>query len=247
MAEAMPTTAMVLAAGLGLRMRPLTLTTPKPLIEVGGRTLIDRVLDTLAEGGIERAVVNVHHLGEQLIAHLARRKQPEVIVSDERAALLDSGGGVAKALPQLGDRFVIVNADSFWLDRPGANLNALAATFDPAAMDARLLLVPREAAVGFDGAGDFRLEADGRLARRGTAPAAPFVYSGCCLIKAGLFEDAPGGPFSLNRVFDRALAAGRLHGEVLDGLWLHVGTPAGITEAEAAMARYREGGASARA
>jgi MurNAc alpha-1-phosphate uridylyltransferase len=236
----MPTTAMVLAAGLGLRMRPLTLTTPKPLIEVGGRTLIDRVLDTLAEAGIERAAVNVHHLGDRLIAHLSGRKTPEVIVSDEREALLDSGGGVVKALPHLGDPFFVLNADSVWLDRPGVNLRALAANFDPAAMDVRLLLVPREAAVGFEGAGDFFLEPDGRLRRRGTAPAAPLVYSGCGLIKAELFDGAPAGAFSLNRIFDRALAAGRLHGELLDGLWLHVGTPGGIAEAEAAMARHAD-------
>ena len=245
MATLMPTTAMVLAAGLGLRMRPLTLSTPKPLIKVGGRALIDRSLDTLAEAGIERAVVNVHHLGEQLIAHVAGRKAPEVIISDERAALLDSGGGVVKALAYLGDAFFLLNADSVWLDRPGVNLRALAANFDADAMDARLLLVPREDAVGFDGAGDFFVEPDGRLKRRGNTATAPLVYSGCGLIKAELFAGAPAGAFSLNRVFDRALAAGRLHGEVLDGLWLHVGTPDGIALAEAAIARYRDKTAAA--
>ncbi|ALK10950.1 nucleotidyltransferase family protein [Blastochloris viridis] len=236
MATLLPTTAMVLAAGLGLRMRPLTLSMPKPLIEVAGRALIDRVLDTLAEAGIERAVVNVHHLADQLIAHLERRSRPTVIVSDERDGLLDSGGGVVKALPQLGDTFLVLNADSFWLDRPGLNLKALAANFDPEAMDARLLLADRAAAIGFDGAGDFFLEPDGRLKRRGAAPTAPLVYAGGAVMTATLFEGAPAGPFKLTRMFDRAQAAGRLHGQRLDGLWLHVGTPPAIALAEAAIA-----------
>ena len=235
----LPTSAMVLAAGLGLRMRPLTLTTPKPLIEVAGRTLIDHVLDRLAEGAVARAVVNVHHLADHMEAHLTGRRRPRIIVSDERAELLESGGGVAKALPHLGERFFVTNADSFWIDEAGINLRALADAFDPSTTDILMLVVPREAAVGFDGAGDFFLRPDGRLARRGAAPTAPFVYAGCCLMEARLFAEAPGGPFSLNRIFDAALARGRLHGRVLDGLWLHVGTPPAIALAEAAIASRR--------
>jgi N-acetyl-alpha-D-muramate 1-phosphate uridylyltransferase len=229
--------AMLLAAGLGTRMRPLTLTRPKPLIEVAGRTLLDHVLDRLVEAGVETVVVNVHHLAEQMEAHLAARSRPRVIISDERAGLLDSGGGVRKALPLLGAApFVICNADSFWIDGPRPNIARLIAAWDPLAMDVLMLVAPTATSVGFEGRGDYRLDAQGRLVRRGEREVAPFVYAGILLIKPELFAGTP-EVFSLNRLFDKAEAAGRLHGRRLDGVWLHVGTPQAIEEAESHIAR----------
>jgi MurNAc alpha-1-phosphate uridylyltransferase len=229
--------AMLLAAGLGTRMRPLTLTRPKPLIEVAGRTLLDHVLDRLVEAGVETVVVNVHHLADQMEAHLAARSRPRLIVSDERAGLLDSGGGVKKALPILGTApFVICNADSFWIEGPRPNIASLIEAWDPLAMDVLMLLAPTATSVGFEGKGDYRLDAQGRLARRGEREVAPFVYAGVLLIKPELFAGTP-EVFSLNRLFDGAEAAGRLHGRRLDGVWLHVGTPLAIEEAESHIAR----------
>jgi len=239
-------TGMVLAAGLGTRMRPITDTLPKPLVRVAGRTMLDHALDRLAEAGIARAVVNVHHLADQIEAHLAARDgAPEITVSDERDALLETGGGIRRALPLLGVApFLAMNADTLWIERERANLRRLIEAYDPASMDILLLLAPVDTAVGYDGQGDFLMDAQepekpGRLTRRGTQPSAPFVYAGAGIFHAGLFADTPEGAFSLNLLFDRAIAAGRLHGLRLDGAWLHVGTPDAIAEAEAHIALAR--------
>ncbi len=232
-----PKSAMVLAAGLGTRMRPLSDTTPKPLIEVGGRALIDHALDRLAEAGVEHAVVNVHHLAEQIIEHVAGRRQPEVTISDERDALLETGGGVVKALPLLGtDPFFILNSDSFWTEGPRPNLAALAQAWDAWRMDALMLLAPTVSAIGYDGRGDFFMDEIGRLMPRTETDVAPFVYTGVGIAEpTAMFADAPDGPFSLNMLIDRISEAGRLFGMRIDGTWFHVGTPGAIEEAERAL------------
>lgn len=228
--------AMVLAAGLGTRMRPITDRIPKPLVKVAGKTLLDHVLDPLAEAGVTRAVVNVHHLADQIEAAVAGRSAPAVVISDEREKILDSGGGVVRALPHLGETFVIRNADSFWKDRGPSNLARMIAAFDPARMDTLLLLAPMEGGVGFDGPGDFFLDAEGRLTRRGSAARAPYAYAGAAIMRKADFAGRNDGEiFSLNALWNASLATGRLHGLVLDGLWLHVGTPDAIGAAEAAL------------
>ncbi len=237
MPPTMPTAAMVLAAGLGTRMRPLTDTRPKPLVPVAGKALLDHGLDRLAAAGVDTAVVNVHYLAEQIIAHVAGRQAPRIVISDERDRLLETGGGVVRALPLLGPApFFLLNADSFWVETGAPALAALAAAWDPAAMDALLLLARPAGATGYDGPGDFAMDAAGRLRRRGAAPRAPYVYTGAGILAPALFAGAPEGAFSLNLLFDRAIAAGRLHGVVLDGTWCHVGTPGAIAAAEAALA-----------
>ncbi len=229
--------AMVLAAGRGERMRPLTDTRPKPLIAVGGRAMLDRALDALVRAGVEATVVNLHHLGEMIAQHLAVRAAPRIHLSRE-TTLLDTGGGVTAALSQLGPApFFVVNGDVVWTDGPTPALSRLAAAFEPDRMDALLLLVRREAAVGFDGAGDFYLEAEGRAVRRGARASAPFVFGGLQVLAPALFADAPSGAFSLNLLYDRAAQRGRLCGLVHDGDWLHVGTPQGLDLAEKALAR----------
>lgn len=228
-----PQIAMVLAAGLGTRLKPITDHTPKPLVSVAGRTLLDRCLDRLVEAGVSRAVVNVHWLGQKIRRHLATRRDIEITISDESDLLLETGGGIAKALPLLGEApFFAVNADLIWRDDGLSSLRRLGDTFDPATMDGLLLLQPREAATGHNGPGDFLLAADGRLARRGTQMIAPFVYTGVQILRPGLFQDAPSGAFSLNVLYDRAIAAGRLHGLVHHGDWMDVGTHDGLTQAE---------------
>jgi len=229
------TRAFVLAAGLGKRMRPITATLPKPLVEVAGRALLDHALDRAAEGGIRQAVVNVHYLADLIEGHVAKRKAaPEIVVSDERDRLLETGGGVKKALPLLGDDpFVVFNADSFWLEGPDSNLARLVAAWSPETMDILLLVAPTATSLGYEGAGDFVMAPDGRLERRGEREVAPFIYAGVAILKPGLFADTPEGAFSLNLLFDRAIAADRLHGLRLDGQWLHVGTPEAIAAAEA--------------
>jgi MurNAc alpha-1-phosphate uridylyltransferase len=227
---------MVLAAGLGTRMRPYNGQLPKPLVPVRGRPLIDHVLDKLAAAQVEIAVVNVHHLADQIEAHLASRSRPRIVISDERAALLNTGGGVVKALPQLGTApFYHVNSDTLWIDGVRPNLDRLAAAFDPAGMDALLLLATTTASVGYSGLGDFSMTADGRLRRRVERQVVPFVYAGVAILAPALFKDAPAGAFSLNALFDRAMAAERLFGLRLDGVWMHVGTPEAIAAAEAAI------------
>ncbi len=232
-----PTTAMVLAAGLGTRMRPLTDDRPKALVEVGGRALIDHVLDRLAEAGVTRAVVNVHWFADRLEAHLgARGRGPEIVISDERDLLLETGGGLKKARPLLGDAPVFVaNIDSVWIDR-GDALGDLVRLWDPSRMDAALLLARREGAIGFEGDGDFFLADDGRLTFRGEAPAAPFAYMGVHITRPGYADGGPEGPFSLSPLWRASAAAGRLYGCVLDGDWMHVGDPQARDEAEARLA-----------
>jgi MurNAc alpha-1-phosphate uridylyltransferase len=233
---AIPKTAMVLAAGRGVRMRPLTDTMPKPLVPVAGKPLLDHVLDRLAAVGVERAVVNVHYFGEQIIDHVENRREPKVIISDERGVLLDTGGGVVKALPELGaEPFFHLNADTIWIDGVQSNLARLAEAFDAASMDALLLLAPTAGSIGYSGRGDFTMLADGRLRKRPERDVAPFVYAGAAILTPGMFKGAPTGAFSLTTLFDRAADAGRLHGLRLEGLWMHVGTPEAIGAAEAAI------------
>lgn len=234
--EITPRCAMVLAAGLGTRMRPLTDTMPKPLVKVAGKPLIDHVLDRLAEAGVEKAVVNVHHFAEQLIGHLAQRARPRIAISDERGLLLGTGGGVRKALPELGDApFFHINSDTIWIDGVKPNLARLVAAFDSAAMDALLLLSPTTGSIGYAGRGDFVMALDGRLTRRREQETAPFVYAGAAILLPSLFAHAPKGEFPLTEIFDRAAEKGRLSGLRLEGLWMHVGTPDAIAAAEGAI------------
>jgi MurNAc alpha-1-phosphate uridylyltransferase len=233
-------TAMVLAAGLGERMRPLTLRMPKPLVPLAGRPLIDHVLDRLAAAGVKTAVVNVHYLPEQLEAHLAARggRPPELLVSDERGVLLDTGGGVKKALPLLGPGpFFIHNADSVWSEGATPALSRMLRQWNPAEMDCLLLLAPAATSVGYAARGDFSMAPDGRLARRGECEVVPFAFAGVSLCDERLFEDAPEGRFSLNLLWDRALARARLYGMRMDGRWMHVGTPEALAEAESLFER----------
>lgn len=228
-----PEAAMVLAAGLGTRMRPLTNTVPKPMVSLRGRTLIDHVLDRIAAAGIERAVVNVHYLADQIEAHLSHRTAPQITISDERGVLLDTGGGVVRALPELGPQpFLIHNSDSVWVEGVGSNLERLFAAWDGAKMDALMLLASATSSLGYDGPGDFVMGTDGRLARRGERQMAPFVFTGVSIAHPRLFENAPQGAFSLNRPWNEAIDKGRLYGIRLDGLWMHVGTPEALKEAE---------------
>jgi len=231
-----PKRAMVLAAGLGTRMRPFNGQLPKPLVRVGGKALIDYVLDRLAAQGVERAVVNVHHLADQIERHLAQRRQPKIVISDERSELLGTGGGVAKALPQLGDApFFHVNSDTIWIDGVKPNLARLAEAFDGTRMDALLLLAPAASSTGYSGRGDFSMAADGGLMRRGEREVVPFVYAGAAILTPAFFADAPPGAFSMSPLFDRAADAGRLCGLRLEGVWMHVGTPEAIQAAEKAL------------
>lgn len=233
-----PKCAFVLAAGLGTRMRPYNGVVPKPLVTVGGKSLIDYALDRLADAGVERAVVNVHHMADVLERHLAVRERPHIIVSDERGALLGTGGGIAKALPELGDApFFLVNSDTLWLDGVKPNFARLADAFDAGKMDALLLLAASAGSIGYEGSGDYATLPDGRLRRRAPGEAVPFVYAGAAILSPALFADAPSGAFALTLLFDRAGARGRLFGLRLDGVWMHVGTPAAVAEAEAALAR----------
>jgi N-acetyl-alpha-D-muramate 1-phosphate uridylyltransferase len=233
----MPESAMVLAAGLGTRMRPHNGHLPKPLVEIAGKSLIDYSLDRLADAGVERAVVNVHHLADVLERHLAARKRPHIVISDERAALLGTGGGIANALPKLGGGpFFLVNSDTVWLDGVRPNFVRLAEAFDPATMDALLLLAPTAGSIGYTGRGDYGMTADGLLQRRGENEVVPFVYAGAAILSPALFAGAPSGAFSLTTLFDRAGAKGRLFGLRLEGVWMHVGTPEAVAAAEAALA-----------
>jgi MurNAc alpha-1-phosphate uridylyltransferase len=234
---AAPRAAMVLAAGLGERMRPLTDRTPKPLVKVAGKPLIDHVLDRLAAAGVERAVVNVHYLADQIERHLKGRARPTIVISDERAALLNTGGGVVKALAALGpEPFFHVNSDTIWIDGVRPNLERLAEAFDPARSDALLLLAPTAGSIGYAGRGDYAMAADGGLRRRGELEVAPFVYAGAAVLRPELFAGAPAGAFPLTLLFDRAAERGRLHGLRLEGVWMHVGTPDAIALAENAIA-----------
>lgn len=227
-------TAMVLCAGLGTRMASANNGAPKPLVQLQGKALVDHVLDRLAAAGIARAVVNVHHKADLIEQHLHTRKAPRIQVSDERAALLDTGGGVKKALPRLGaSAFLIHNADSVWLEGVGSNLALLAAAWDDAAMDCLLLLALASTSHGYQGRGDFALESDGRIRRkRVEQEIVPFAFAGVSMAHPRLFDGTPDGAFSLNAVWSRAIAAGRAYGVRMDGVWMHVGTPAALAEAE---------------
>jgi len=228
--------AMVLAAGLGTRMRPVTDTLPKPLVRVAGRALIDHVLDRLADAGVTTAVVNVHHMADAIEQHLKGRTRPKIEISDERGELLDTGGGVVKALKALGDApFFHVNSDTIWIEGVTPNLGRLAAMFDASEMDAVVLLAATATSIGYEGRGDFAMAPDGRLRRRGEREVVPFVYAGAAILSPAMLADAPKGAFSLNRMFDRAMQAGKLFGLRLEGTWMHVGTPAAIKAAEAAI------------
>jgi MurNAc alpha-1-phosphate uridylyltransferase len=230
-----PKTAMVLAAGLGKRMRPLTATRPKPLVEVAGKTLLDHTLDRLRAAGVEKAVVNVHYLADALEAHVRNYAQDiEITISDERTQLLETGGGLVKALPLIdADPFLVVNSDNLWVDGPLDSLRLLAASWDESRMDALLLLVPLARAHCHKGQGDFHMSASGQLRRRKPGGVAPFVFTGIQIVSKRLLGgELPDGPFSTNILWDRAIAAGRLYGAVHEGLWFDVGAPANIRKAE---------------
>lgn len=236
----MPAAAMVFSAGLGTRMRPITDSCPKPLVRVGERALMDYTLDALAQAGVERAIVNVHWLADQIEAHVATRTNPRIIVSDEREKLLDQGGGIVKALPLLGpDPFFICNTDAFWIEGPRSNLQAMADAWEPARMDVLLLVAAAANSVGVDWPGDFNMAPDGQLTQRAEGRVAPFVYSGFGIVKPDLFAGETRDAFRLAPTFFEAAARGRLYGVRLDGLWLHVGTPEAIAEADAAIARSK--------
>jgi N-acetyl-alpha-D-muramate 1-phosphate uridylyltransferase len=231
-----PTKAMVLAAGLGLRMRPLTDHMPKPLVRVAGHTLLDHVLDKLAAADVGEAVVNVHYLPDQIIEHTASRKSPRVIISDERNQVLGTGGGVVKALPLLGPApFFHVNSDTLWIDGVQSNLMRLADAFDPARMDILLLMAPTASSIGYSGRGDYAMLPDGALRKRREHQVVPFVYAGAAILSPRIFADAPKGEFSLTRMFDAANEQERLFGLRLDGVWMHVGTPDAVGAAEEAF------------
>jgi len=234
MSAPVPKTAMVFAAGLGVRMRPITDALPKPLVKVGGRTLIDHCLDRLAENGVERAIVNVHWLADQIEAHLAKRRSPKIVISDERSKLLDQGGAIKRAAPMIGDDpFLICNTDAFWIEGPRSNIARLAEAFDPETMDLLLLVAASAGAVGVDWpGGDFTMAHDGRLQPREPRHVAPFVYAGVGIIKPQLFKSQTAEVFRLAPFFHAAAAKGRLYGVRLDGLWVHVGRPETIAEAE---------------
>ena len=228
------TAAMIMGAGLGLRMRPLTDDRPKPLVTVAGRTLIDHSIDRLAEAGVTRIVVNLHYKGEMLRAHLARRRDVEIILSDESDRLLDTGGGVVKALPHFGGKpFFVLNSDSVWVEGAAAALPAMIEHWNPERMDGLLLLADMQTAMGYEGMGDFVLKAEGHVLRARDHAGAAYAYSGVQIAHPRMFENAPEGPFTTNLMWDRAIAQGRLFGTVLDGVWIHVGTPQAREEAEA--------------
>ena len=227
---------MILAAGLGVRMRPLTEKIPKPLVPVAGKPLLDHVLDRLADAGVTKAVVNVHYLPDQIIQHVADRAQPHVIISDERDVVLGTGGGVVKALPLIGDApFFHLNADTMWIDGVESNLSRLAGTFDPSRMDILLLMAPTANSIGYSGSGDYAMLADGSLRKRKEHQAVPFVYAGVAIMSPAIFKNAPKGEFSLTKIFDTTNERGRLFGLRLDGLWMHVGTPEAVQAAEEAL------------
>lgn len=233
--------AMVLAAGLGTRLRPVTDTMPKPLVPIAGKAMIDYGLDALEAAGVTQAVVNVHHFAGQMIDHLSRRNRPEILISDETEALMNSGGGLAKGLRLLGSEPIFVlNADLFWVgERAGekTNLRRLASFFDPDRMDMAMLCVRLENTTGHNGRNDFSMDADGRLIRFSDGDGEPVVYAGAIAMMPALLDDAPDEAFNLNIYFDRAIAGGRLYGLILEGHWITVGTPEAIAEAEAVIGR----------
>ncbi|AKH41761.1 MurNAc alpha-1-phosphate uridylyltransferase [Altererythrobacter atlanticus] len=235
MSKLVTDTAMVLAAGLGKRMRPLTATQPKPMVRVAGKPLLDHALDRLAEAGVAKAVVNVHYLGDAIIAHVKERAKPAVTISDERGLLMETGGGLVKAADLLPDPFFSVNSDNIWLDGPFDAFSELSHAWDPEKMDALLLLVPHTGARNFRGKGDFHMNGAGRLIRRRSGRVAPFIFTGVQLASKRLLRDAPAGPFSTNLLWDRAMEEGRLYGVAFNGEWFEVGNPQSIRPTEAAL------------
>jgi MurNAc alpha-1-phosphate uridylyltransferase len=237
------TTAMVLSAGLGKRMAPAANGLPKPLVQLGGKALIDHALDRLAEAGVARAVVNVHHQADLIEKHVQGRREPAIEISDERAALLDTGGGVKKALGRLGPgSFLIHNADSVWIEGVGSNLARLGGAWDDARMDCLMLLAPASASYGYQGRGDFALESDGRIRRRRVEQElVPFAFTGVSVAHPRLFEASPDGAFSLNLVWSRAIAVARAYGVRMDGVWMHVGSPEALAEAERCLSGVLRG------
>ena len=233
-ATEVPKTAMVLAAGLGKRMRPLTATRPKPLIEVAGQSLLDHLLERLRAAGVERAVVNVHYLADAVEAHLKKNAHGlDIRISDERGLLLETGGGMVNALPLIdADPFLVVNSDNLWIDGPADTIKLLASQWDDAKMDALLLLVPHARASNHGGRGDFHMDRTGRLRRRQRSHVAPFVYTGIQMVSKRLLDGAPDGPFSTNILWDKAMEEGRCFGAVHQGLWFDVGTPQSIKATE---------------
>ena len=228
---------MIMAAGLGTRMRPLTDDRPKPLVTVAGKTLIDHALDRLVAAGVPLAVVNVHYKSEMVKAHLAKRKDVEIRYSEETDALLGTGGGVVKALAHFGgEPFYIMNSDSIWIEGFGRALDRMKQRWDPKTMDGLLLMAAMVTAVGYEGAGDFNMDAEGHLTRIGEQRLSPFAYPGIQIVHPRLFDNAPAGAFSTNRMWDIAIAAKRLFGIRLEGVWIHVGTPEVVEEAEAILA-----------
>lgn len=236
-------TAMVLAAGLGTRMAPASGTLPKPLVQLDGKTLLDRVLDRLAAAGIARAVVNVHHKADQIEARLAGRKAPKIILSDEREKLLDTGGGVKKALRLLGSApFIVHNSDSVWIEGIGSNLKRLVEAWDDARMDCLMLLALASSSHGYQGRGDFAFDSDGRIRRRKIEQEiVPFAFTGVSIAHPRLFANAPEGVFSMNQVWDQAIENGRAFGLRMEGIWMHVGTPEALAQAEQALSDARRG------
>ena len=225
--------AILLAAGKGERMRPLSDKTPKPLIQVAGKSLIDHGYEKLKLAGIKNIIVNAHHLPDQIINWA--KAHGDIVISDETNALLETGGGVKKALPLLGDQpFLVLNSDSFWQETGEPALPRMMASFADH-MDGLLLMAPAAHSIGYDGKGDFTMASDGRLARRQDKQVAPFIYAGACILRPEIFTDSPQGAFSLNEIWNKALAQDRLFGMRLDGRWLHVGTPQAIDLAEAAL------------
>ncbi len=228
------TAAMIMGAGLGTRMRPLTDDRPKPLVMVGGKTLVDHSIDRLVAAGVTRIVVNLHYKADMLRAHLAQRRNVEIVFSDETEELLDTGGGVVKAMPHFADApFFVINSDSIWVEGKNAALPAMLAAWDERRMDGLLLLAQMKTAMGYEGTGDFALTPDGHIARARDAAPPHYAYPGVQIVHPRLFAGAPTGAFSTNLMWDRAIAAGRLHGTVMDGVWIHVGTPQARDEAEA--------------
>lgn len=236
-------TAMVLAAGLGTRMAPASGTLPKPLVKLDGKALLDRVLDRLAAAGIARAVVNVHHKADQIEAHLAGRKTPKIIISDEREQLLDTGGGVMKALRVLGAApFIVHNSDSVWIEGIGSNLKRLVEAWDDGRMDCLMLLALASSSHGYQGRGDFAFDSDGRIRRRKIEQEiVPFAFTGVSIAHPRLFANAPEGVFSMNWVWDQAIENGRAFGLRMEGIWMHVGTPEALAQAEQALSDARRG------
>ncbi|HXC75109.1 MAG TPA: nucleotidyltransferase family protein [Sphingomicrobium sp.] len=232
-----PRTAMIMAAGLGKRMRPLTATKPKPLIAVAGKALLDHVLDRLRGAGVKKVVVNVHYLADAVEAHLASRKHGlEVVISDERKLLMETGGGLVQAADLIdSDPFLAINSDNLWIDGPADTLKLLASHWDDKKMDALLLLVPLARAQNHRGIGDFHMDRQGRLRRRDKSRVAPFVFTGIQILSKRLLRDAPAGPFSTNVLWNRAIAEGRCFGAVHQGLWFDVGTPRSIKLTEATL------------